>query len=467
LIESEEENVAGKTYPLTPKKVPVVRTRNRRIVTPIPVPASLPILKELRKYEPISMTGQPLVVWDKAKDCRVSDRWGNRWLDMSSGVLVAGAGHGRKEIVNAICKQARKPMLHNYCFPSEVRAALAKRLVEITPKKLAKCFLLTTGGETTECAVKLMRTHGQKVGGKKKIGIVSFDRAFHGRTLAAQMIGGSPALKEWIVNVDKAMWQVPFPDGFWVEDTSFDFFLKSLKKLKVTPDRIAGVIVETYQGGNASFAPKDYMRRLARWCKRHNIILTCDEVQAGFGRTGKMWGFEHYGIVPDLTCFGKGITSGLPLSAILGRKDLMDQYPPGSMTSTHTGNPVCAAAALANIDLILKEKLPQRAAKLGAFVAKKLDAIRKKYSKRIGCVQGMGLVHSLHIVKPIKRKEADPDLAFEIIRRCVEKGLLFFSPVGDASVKICPPLIVTKDQMIEALAVLDEAIGEVIAEAER
>ncbi len=456
--------MAGKQFSLRPRKVPRVETRYRRIVTDFPVPESIPVLKQLRKYEPQSMAGQPPVVWDRAEGCQVYDRWGNMWLDWSSGVLVANAGHSHPDVVKAIVAQARKPLLHNYCFPTEIRAALARKLVEITPPKLQKAFLLTTGGETTECAIKLMRTHGQKIGGKKKVGIVSFVRGFHGRSLGSQMIGGLPDLKKWIVNLDKAMWQVPFPDGFWVEDTSFDFFLASLKKQHVTPDRVAGVIVETYQGGNASFAPKKYMKQLARWCRENDIILTLDEVQAGFGRTGKLFGFEHYGIVPDLACFGKGISSSLPLSAIVGRKDLVDLYPPGSMTSTHTGNPVCCAAALASIDFIMKKKLWRRAAKLGEDLGKRLRNIQKRFPDRIGDVQGMGLVYSLHIVKPIKRKAADYDFALEIIRRCVEKGLLFFSPVGDASVKVSPPLTISKSQLIEGCKVIEEAIGELVAE---
>ena len=203
--------MSGKTYSLTPKDVPPVDTKYRRIQTQIPVPESVPVIEQLRRYEPISMSGQPLVVWDRAEGCQVYDKWGNMWLDWSSGVLVTGAGHGRKEMVDAICAMAQKPLLHNYCFPTEIRAALAKKLVDMTPDGLDKAFILTTGAETTECALKLARTHGRGVGGDKKIGIVSFEGAFHGRTLGSQMIGGSPALKEWIVNVDPAMWQVPFP----------------------------------------------------------------------------------------------------------------------------------------------------------------------------------------------------------------------------------------------------------------
>jgi 4-aminobutyrate aminotransferase-like enzyme len=385
-------------------------------------------------------------------------------MDWSSGVLVTNAGHGNPEVVKAIVKQAQKPMLHNYCFPSEARAELAKRLVEVTPPKMAKAFILTTGAETTECAIKLSRTYGLKVGGRKKIGMISFRDAFHGRTMGSQQIGGSPALKDWIVNLDPSMWQVTFPDEYLAKDTSFDGFLAELKKLGVTPDIVAGVITETYQGGRASFAPKAYIQELARWCKDHDIVLAMDEVQAGFGRTGKKFGFEHYGVVPDLMCCGKGITSSLPLSAILGRLDLMDQYVPGSMTSTHTGSPVCAAAALANINYIWKHRLWENAARMGEVMLAELRKLEAEFAGRVGHVYGKGLVAAAHIVGRDGRTP-DYDLAFEAVRRCMEKGLLMFSPVGASSIKIAPPLTINKAQVLEGCAVLREAIGEAIAAA--
>jgi len=455
--------VAGRQYSLKPKKVPLVKTRYRTIKTRLPVPESVPILKRLRKFEPVSMGGQPPVLWEKAKGCQVWDRWGNKWLDWSSGVLVTNAGHGRKEIVDALVRQARKPMLHNYCFPSELRGELVQALIRVSPKGIDKCFLLTTGSEATECAMKLARTQGLKIGGKKKIGIVSYEGAFHGRTLGAQMMGGIPALQEWIVNLDRTMWHVPFPDGYWVEDTSFDSFLKHLTAQGVTPDRIAGVITETYQGGNASFAPKDYMQKLAAWCKKHKIVLIMDEVQAGFGRTGKYWGFQHYAVTPDLICCGKGISSSLPLSCVLGRSDIMDLYPPGSMTSTHTGSPLPVVAALASLELIRKEKMVGSAARLGKVLHRELARIQKKYPTRLGHVHGKGLVASLHMIKP-GRKEPDVDLAFAIVERCVEKGLMLFSPVGVSCVKISPPLCITEDQLLEGCEVVNEAIAEVLDE---
>jgi 4-aminobutyrate aminotransferase/(S)-3-amino-2-methylpropionate transaminase len=446
---------------LTPRQVPHVKTKFRTIQTPIPVPDSIPILESLSRDEPVSMRGQPPVVWDHAEGFQVYDSWGNIWMDWSSGVLVTSAGHGRPEITEAICRQAQEKLLHNYCFPSEIRSRLVRRLAKLAPDPLEKVFLLTTGSETTECAIKLARTHGHAKHGDRKIGIVSYEGAFHGRTLGAQMIGGIPALKEWIINLDPDMVQVPFPDGFRCPDTSFDFFLKTLDEKGFGPDRIAGVITETYQGGNAAFLPEEYAQRLRKWCDEHDIVLIMDEVQAAFGRTGKMWGFEHYEIVPDIACCGKGITSGLPLSAVIGRADLMDQYPPGSMTSTHTGNPICVAASLANLDIIVNENLPQKAAKVGDVLQAGLCEIREKHSDICGATMGKGMVAGLHMIKP-GGIAPYPQLASTIVRCCVEKGLLMFSPVGfgGATVKIAPPLVTPEEAVAEGLGVLREAIEE-------
>jgi len=451
----------------TPKRVPFVETDFRCIRTPIPVPESIPILEQLYRDEPRSMRGQGCVVWDRAEGFQVHDAWGNTWIDWSSGVLVANAGHGRPEVLDAICDQAKRQLIHNYCFPSEIRGKLVHQLATLAPDPLEKVFLLTTGSETTEVAIKLARTHGRAIGGDTKIAIVSFEGAFHGRTLGAQMIGGIPALKEWIVNLDPDMVQVPFPDGFRCEDTSFEFFLKTLGGKGFGPDRIAGVISETYQGGSAAFWPKDYAQKMRQWCKDHDIVLVFDEVQAGFGRTGKLWGFEHYDVVPDLICCGKGITSGLPLSALIGRADLIDQYPPGSMTSTHTGNPVCAAAALANLDIIMGENLPAKAAQSGTVLQKGLSEIQHRHADICAASMGKGMVAGLHIVKP-GGIEPDPRMAADIVTRCAEKGLLMFHPVGldSATVKIAPPLITPEEAVAEGLSVLEEAIEEARNERE-
>jgi len=452
--------MAGKEFDLTPKETDRVETRYRRIMTKLPVPESLPILEKLRRFEPVSMGGQPPVVWDRAEGFQVFDAYGNAWIDWSSGVLVTNAGHGRSSIVEAIASQAKKRLLHNYCFPSEIRARLAEKLVSLAPDGIDKAFLLTTGSETTENVIKLARTWGARIKPSKVV-IVTFENAFHGRTLGAQLAGGIPELKSWIGNFDPGFVQVPFPDGFRCEDQSFELFERSLEKKGVNSSDVACVMTETYQGGGASFAPKKYMQDLRRWCDDHQALLAFDEVQAGFGRTGTFWGFEHYGVIPDLICCGKGISSSLPLSAVLGRAEIMNLYAPGTMTSTHTGNPVCCAAALASIELIEREGLVENSKRMGDILHSVLREIQRRHSDVVGAVHGKGLVAGLHMVKP-GTKDPDGDLAFRAVEACMRKGLLMFSPVGfgGATIKISPPLVITEDALREGAEVLDEAIGE-------
>jgi len=454
----------GKEFSITPRTVPRIETKYRRIVTPIPHPDSVPTLEKLRHFEPQSMRGQPPIVWEQAQDIFVNDKYGNRWLDWSSGVLVTNSGHCAPEVKRAILDQVNSNLLHNYCFPSEERAALVEELAALAPEGLKKVFLLTTGSEATECAIKLSRAHGIKVGGKKKIGIIGWERGYHGRTLGSQQAGGMAGQKNWIVNEDPAIITAPFPDGYWQTDTSFELFLKTVAARGLQPENVAGVIMETYQGVGPDFAPVEFVRQLRAWCDANQIVLTFDEVQAGFGRTGKFWAFEHYGVSPDLICCGKGISSSLPLSAVIGREAIMDQFPPGSMTSTHTGNPVSAAAALASLRIIVRDKLADNAAALEPLLLAGLKAIQAKHPRVIGHVTARGLVAGMQTVKPGK-KEPDHDLAHAIIERCMWKGLLLFAPVGawGQTVKIAPPLTIPRDALEESLAVLAEATDEAIA----
>jgi 4-aminobutyrate aminotransferase-like enzyme len=454
----------GKEFSITPRTVPRVETRYRRVVSALPHPDSVATLKTLRRFEPNSMRGQPPLVWDRAEDIFVYDKYGNRWLDFSSGVLVANAGHAASEVVEAIIRQASHPLLHNYCFPSQQRADLVERLASLAPEGLKKVFLLTTGSEATECAIKLARAQGIRVGGTRKIGIVGFERGFHGRTLGAQQAGGIAGQKAWIVNLDPAFINAPFPDGYWQQDTSFDTFLRAIARAGFEPGQIAGVMMETYQGVGPDFAPVEYVRQLADWCRQHQVVLIFDEVQAGFGRTGRFWAFEHYGVTPDLICCGKGISSSLPLSAVIGREEILDQFGPGSMTSTHTGNPVSCAAALASIEKILREDLTGNAARLEPVLLAALQRIQARHPRVVGHVSARGLVGGLQTVKAGKR-EPDHDLAHAIVERCFHKGLLFFAPVGawGQTVKISPPLTIPREALEEGLAVLGEATDEAVA----
>ena len=454
----------GKEFSIEPRDVPRVETKYRRIATKIPHPDSVATLEKLRKFEPISMRGQPPIVWERAEDIFVHDKHGNKWLDWSSGVLVTNAGHGMPEVRKAIIDQVNSGLLHSYVFPNEERAQLVERLAQVAPDGLKKVFLLTTGSEATECAIKLSRSHGIKVGGKKKIGIIGWERGFHGRTLGSQQAGGMSGQKSWIVNEDPAIITAPFPDGYWQTDTSFKSFLASVEARGMKPENVAGVIMETYQGVGPDFAPVEFVRELAAWCKQHNIVLTFDEVQAGFGRTGKFWAFEHYGVTPDLICCGKGISSSLPISAVIGRESIMDQFGPGSMTSTHTGNPVCCAAALASVNKIINDKLTENAAKLEPVLLEGLKKIQAKHPAVIGHVTARGLVGGMQTVKR-GTKEPDHDLAHAIIERCYQQGLLLFAPVGawGQTVKISPPLTIPLEALREAIEVLAASTDAAVA----
>lgn len=452
-------------YDLTPVKVPPVRTRFRTIRTPIPVPQSLPIFEELRRSEPRSMAGQPPVVWHKADNFTVSDRWGNRWIDWSSGVLIANAGHGRRPIARAIKALADRPLLATYVFPHEGRATLTRMLREISPDpRRYQVFLLSTGSEAVENCIKLAKTYALERHGPRRRVIVSFEHAFHGRTMGSQLAGGMERLKTWLGERDPTFVQVPFPDGYKTTDRSFELFLASLARQGVAPDAIAGVLSETFQGVGPDFMPVAYARALEQFCRAHDIVLMMDEVQAGFGRSGRMFAYEHYGITPDLVACGKGITSSLPLAAVIGRADILGLYAPGSMTSTHSASPVAVAAAIENLKLIKKERLVARAARLGKMLSAALSRLQRRHPDVLGCAQCRGLVGGIQVVRPGTR-EPDPALAHAINVACFQKGLLMFAPVGVAGecLKIAPPLTITEAALRESLGVFAEAIEEVLA----
>lgn len=451
-------------YSLKPVEIPKVNTKYRNINTKLPVPESLEIFQALSESEPVSMMGQPPVVWDKAKGFQIYDKWGNKWIDWSSGVLITNAGHGREEIINAIREVLDNHLLATYVFVHEKRGLLTKMLQELSPDPSNySVFILSTGSEATENCIKLAKTYAIEKYGLQKKYFVSFKNAFHGRTLGAQLAGGMDKLKTWIIDEGKTFIQVPFPDGYKNEDISFDLFLNTLKAKGIKPEEIAGVMTESYQGVGPDFMPVEYAQKLEVFCKEHDIVTIYDEVQSGFGRTGKMFAYEHYGVKPDLIACGKGISSSLPISAVIGRKDIMSLYGPGSMTSTHSASPLPVVSAIANLKIIKKENLAARAKELGEILMPGLSRIQKKYPDVLGCLQGRGLVAGLQVVKK-GTKIPDGETAVKINEKCFHKGLLMFAPVGIAGecLKIAPPLIISKEALMEGIDVFEEACDEIL-----
>ena len=452
------------TYSLEPVDVPRVRTRYRTIRTRLPVPESLPIFRALEKSESPTMMGQPPVVWHRAEGFQVQDRWGNRWIDWSSGVIISNAGHGRKEIRRALREIVDRGLLMSYCFVHEQRAELTQLLASLSPDPPNyQVFLLSTGSEAVENAIKLARTWALDTHGPEKRVILSFENAFHGRTLGAQLAGGMQKQKRWIVGEGSTFVQVPFPDGYYCQDTSFDLFLRTLSEKNIRPAQIAGMITESFQGAGVNFFPLEYAQKLDAFCKENDIVTIYDEVQAGFGRSGKMFTYEHYGVKPDLITCGKGITSSLPLSAVIGRKDLMSQYPPGSATSTHSASPLPVAAALASIKLIQKENQVENSRALGEMLEREFLRIQQKYPSVIGCVHVKGLVGGIMIAKKGTR-EPDPETALRINVACFHKGLLMTAPVGTYGEchKVAPPLMINEDALQESIGVYEDACREVL-----
>jgi 4-aminobutyrate aminotransferase/diaminobutyrate-pyruvate transaminase/4-aminobutyrate aminotransferase/(S)-3-amino-2-methylpropionate transaminase len=451
-------------YSLVPRHVPRIEAPHRRIVTPLPVPESVPIFERLQRFEPSSMQGQPPVIIDRAEGWHVHDRWGNMWLDWASGVLISNVGNSHPAIVEALREMLDRPLLSTYVFAHEKRAELAALLVGLAPSPEYRAFLLSTGSEATENCIKLAKAWGLERHGPERRILVTFQNAFHGRTMGAQLAGGNPGQKRWLGRLDDSFVQVPFPDGYKNPDMRFELFLETLEGKGISPDQVCGVMSESYQGVGPDFFPAAYAKSLMAWCRKNDVLLIMDEVQAGFGRTGKWFAFEHYDIVPDLIACGKGISSSLPLSAVIGRADVMDQFPQGSMTSTHSGSPLPVAAAVANIRVLQQGGYIENAAELDPVLREGLSALQKRHPLQAGCVRSRGLVAGVQIVKPGTR-EPDPEAALAVNEKCFHKGLLMFAPVGVAGecIKIAPALDISREALEDGIQTLGEAMDEVLA----
>lgn len=451
-------------FNMVPKDVPLIDTKYRRIITKLPVPESLQIIEDLDKYESRSMHGQFPIVWDKAEGFQVYDAWGNKWLDFTSTIFVTNSGHGNPEIVKALGRTILKPLLHTYNYYTKERADYIKYLIDNTPVYLEKAFLLSAGTESTECALKLMRMYGQKVG-KKRLGVIAFEGAWHGRTLGAQFMGYNPQQKEWVGYHDPNIHHMPFPYP-WVDEAVNDpekFFNDNIEKLMIdnglTPDDLCGFMIETFQGWGAVFYPKEFIQALNKFAKTNNILVTFDEMQAGFGRTGMLFGYMHYDVEPDLVCCGKGASSSLPLSFVLGRTELLDLPDVGSMSSTHSANPMVCAAGKANLEVLLNDGLIDNSRVLGHLFINMLNIIKNEFPEHISLICGKGLLAAMHF----KDKSGRPlsELCTKICETLMQRGLLVVC-TGRETIKLAPPLTITKEALLDGLSVMRETIRDCV-----
>ena len=454
--------MAGKGFSHEPIKVDEISTKYRTIKTALPVPESIPIIEQMYELESRAMHGQVPLIWDKAEGFQIYDKWGNKWLDFTSTIFVANAGHGNKKIINALKKILDKPLLHTYTYASEERVNYLNYLIDNTPSQFEKAFLLSAGTEATEAALKLMRLNGEKQK-KNKGGIICFNGNWHGRTLGAQMMSGNKEQKEWIGYQDPNIYHIEFPYP-WSTDNPREFFKTEINKLltkeKIDPKKdLCGFMLETFQGWGAVFYPKEFVEEIFAFAKDNDLLITFDEMQSGFGRTGKLFGYEHYGVEPDIICCGKGASSGLPLSIVLGSKEIMDLPDVGSMSSTHSANPLVSVAGHENLKTLIEDGLIDNSEKLGKIFHKKLNEIKDRYPEYLKYVFGEGLIAGLVFID--KNGNLLQDLCDAIAEKAFQRGLLVVH-TGRESIKLAPPLSITDEALYEGIEVLEECIRESI-----
>ncbi len=389
------------------KEVPQVSTKYRKIKTKIPVPESLPIFQEMRKYEVSDMYEHELpVIWDRTNDFQIEDKWGNKWIDFTSGIFVANVGHCAKEVGKALEDKLARKLLHSYIFPNDFRAELTKKLCKITG--MDKVLLTVTGSEANEAALQTLRRN-------KKGKILAIKDAFYGSTIACRQLQENA--------IDESM-------------SSTDF----------NPKEVSGVFLQTFRGRDAKLMPYEWVGAWVKWAKSNNIPIGFDEMQSGFARTGKWFGFQHYQVQPDFITVGKALGGGLPISALIGKKKLMEfAY---DLFSTHTGNPVCCGTALAVIKTIEQKKLVEKSKKRGKWVG---ELLRKTFAKNE--IYGGGMMWAIYT--------GDPKITQKVIARCAEKGLLLVSTHGPA-IKIGPPLTIPDEALREGIRVIKESFEEAI-----
>jgi 4-aminobutyrate aminotransferase/(S)-3-amino-2-methylpropionate transaminase len=332
-------------------------------------------------------------------------------------------------------------------------------LVEFAGSDFDKVFLLSAGTEATEAAVKLMKLNGKKNGKKKNL-VLSISGNWHGRTMAAQLLSDNLAQKDWIREDSEETIHIPFPYPWEVgESDAVDFLNNSLLDLAARGINIetdlSGIMLETFQGWGAFFYPANFVKGLRELCDRYGILLCFDEMQAGFGRTGKRFGYQHYGVKADLICCGKGMGGGFPVSGVIGSAEIMDLPEIGNMSSTHSGNPIVCAAGIAVLDEIENRDLVSESARKGEILHMKLIELKNDFPKLISAIYGKGLVASI-----VFDKKYSPDMnsiVSRLVEGCYQKGLLVVH-TGRESIKIGPPLTIEDEAILEGVAVIRESI---------
>jgi len=404
--------------------------------------------------------GYPFVM-DHGEGTQVWDVDGNRFLDFAAGIAVAATGHSHPEVVKAIQDQAEQFIHISSDFYHETWVRLGEKLNEIAPfSGPAASFMTNSGTESVEAAIKLARYHTQRSQ------FIGFLGAFHGRTMGAVSFTASkPKYKGRFFPMMSGVVHVPFPDPYrpvllrrkgegygeavvrYIEDEILNRILPA--------DELAGFLIEPIQGeGGYIVPPPDFFPALRELCDKHDILLIADEVQSGMGRTGKWWAIENFGVEPDIITSAKGIASGMPLGAMITRKEIMS-WPKGSHGNTFGGNPISCAASLATIDLIEKHYL-QNVREVGEYTLDALAEIMARHPS-IGDVRGIGLMIGVEFVQDRESKDPAINLRDEVVDLAFERGLLTLG-CGQSVIRISPPLSTSKTEIDEGLMIFEEAI---------
>ena len=410
------------------------------------------------RYVPRGITSAHPITAARAKGSELWDVDGRRYVDFAGGIGVMNVGHGHPRVMQAVEEQLKNATHTSFqVVHYESYLRLAERLCEVAPiEGERKAIFFSTGAEAIENAVKIARA------ATGREAVISFRGAFHGRTLLALTLTGSvQPYKQSFGPYAAEVYQTPFPYSYrgWTTEAALAD-LDSLLESEVGPKRVAAIVIEPVLGeGGFVPAPFEFMKGLRELCDRHGILLIADEIQTGFGRTGKFFAVEHSGVRPDLMTVAKSLAAGFPLSGVVGRAEVMDAPDPGGLGGTYGGNPVACAAALAVMDVMRDERLPERAARIGSVVEERMRTWAQDH-EIIGDVRGLGAMVGMELVRDRKTKEpADKETA-KVLATAREKGLILLRcGVHHNVVRTLMPLTIPDEQLEEGLDILGASLG--------
>src|SRR5579885_2964393 len=405
----------------------------------------------------------------KANGAIIEDVDGNRFIDFAGGIGSMNMGHSRPQVVKAITEQAEK--FTHTCFSVmmyEPYIALAERIVNITPGKFAKkAIFFNSGAEAVENAVKIARY------ATGRPAIITFDNAYHGRTLMTMtMTAKVKPYKYRFGPYAPEVYRAPFPYPYRMQmppAAASQFCLQELERMfigEVAPDQVAAVVIEPVQGeGGFMITPPGFLRDLKALCTKHGILFIADEVQTGFCRTGKMFAVDHDGVEPDMMIIAKSMGAGMPISGVVGRAEIMDAPPPGTLGGTYSGNPVACAAAIAVLDLFEKDDYAARSREIGHAVTERFLRLQERFPM-IGDVRGLGGMVAMELVKDRTTKEPDSHAASDVLAAAHHRGLILIKAgMYDNVLRVLVPLCITNEQLQQGLDIFEDAFVAVAGAA--